>query len=113
MYKDDLKIALDTAVSEEALEEVRVAFLGRKGKLNGSAKELFSGDFWTGEKAVQLGLADGTGNLWDVMQKQFDVHYYVDYTTRPSFFQSLLSGVETSISKNLVPHADLQARMGV
>jgi len=87
--------------------------MGRKGKLNGSAKELFSGDFWTGEKAVQLGLADGTGNLWDVMQKQFDVHYYVDYTTRPSFFQSLLSGVETSISKNLVPHADLQARMGV
>ena len=44
---------------------------GRKGKLRGNENELFSGDFWTGQQAVKLGLADGTGDLWTILEKEF------------------------------------------
>ncbi|MDC0989807.1 S49 family peptidase, partial [Rhodospirillales bacterium] len=33
--------------------------------------ELFSGAFWTGSRALQLGLIDGLGELTDVMQQRF------------------------------------------
>ena len=43
----------------------------RKGKLKAPESELFSGAFWTGSRALQLGLIDGLGELTDVMQQRF------------------------------------------
>lgn len=68
---------------------------GRQGKLQGDQKELFSGDFWNGEQAVKLGLADDTLNLWDALQQEFHTKYYRDYSVKPSLLQSLLTGVGT------------------
>ncbi len=42
----------------------------RAGKLNGPEKTLFSGQFWTGAKALELGLIDGLGDLRSVMRRR-------------------------------------------
>lgn len=67
------------------LDEVHNSFIqvvvnGRKDKLATDTKELFSGDFWTGQSAVKLGLADGLGDLWDVMNTEFKVSRFKDYS---------------------------------
>lgn len=43
----------------------------RAGKLKGDEQDLFSGEFWTGKRALELGLIDGIGELTTVMQQKF------------------------------------------
>lgn len=43
----------------------------RGDNLNGSDKLLFSGEFWIGEKAADLGLIDGIGELRQTMRERF------------------------------------------
>ena len=44
----------------------------RRGtKLRGQEAELFSGAFWAGRKALELGLIDGIGHMHDVLKKKF------------------------------------------
>ena len=43
----------------------------RAGKLMGDETELFSGPFWSGRKALDLGLIDGLGHLHPVLHKKF------------------------------------------
>ena len=79
---------------------------GRKGKLVHN-KDLFTGDFWTGDEAVKLGLADGTEDLWTVMETQFHVKHYKDYSAQPSLLNQLVKGAETraAVSLGLTNHS--------
>jgi signal peptide peptidase SppA len=43
----------------------------REGKLKGDEKELFSGLFWSGDKALELGLIDGIGALHSTLRDRF------------------------------------------
>jgi len=43
----------------------------RGGRLKGDEEELFSGEFWTGRRALELGLVDGLGDLRQVMRARF------------------------------------------
>lgn len=43
----------------------------RQGKLKGDEAELFSGRFWSGKAAADLGLVDGLGDLRTVMRDRF------------------------------------------
>ena len=43
----------------------------RGSKLNKSGVELFSGEFWTGKKAKELGLIDGLGNADQILREKF------------------------------------------
>ncbi len=43
----------------------------RAGKLNAPEDELFSGEFWTGRRAIDLGLADGIGNVRGLMRERY------------------------------------------
>ncbi len=43
----------------------------RGSKLNGSDKMLFSGEFWTAEKAIELGLADSIGELRSILRTRY------------------------------------------
>ncbi|MBK1668451.1 S49 family peptidase [Rhodovibrio sodomensis] len=43
----------------------------RQGKLQAQESELFSGAFWTGAQAYQLGLIDGIGELRQTLQGQY------------------------------------------
>src|SRR5262249_20402591 len=45
---------------------------GRRGpRLKGDDETLFSGEFWTGRRALELGLIDGLGDLRSVMRVRF------------------------------------------
>ena len=48
----------------------------RGGKLNGSDKALFSGEFWTADKAIELGLADRMGDLRSTLRERFGEKVY-------------------------------------
>jgi len=43
----------------------------RGSKLNKSEVELFSGEFWSGSKAKNLGLIDGIGNAHEILKEKF------------------------------------------
>ena len=43
----------------------------RGARLTGPENDLFSGEFWTGRKAVTLGVADGIGDLRTVLRQRY------------------------------------------
>jgi serine protease SohB len=43
----------------------------RGGKLKGTDKTLFSGEFWTAQMAVELGLADGVGDIRSTLRERY------------------------------------------
>jgi len=43
----------------------------RGGKLNGPENDLFSGEYWAGQRALELGLVDGIGDLHSVLRQRF------------------------------------------
>ena len=74
----DLK-KIQGVIAEVHNNFVQAVMDGRKGKLHGDPKDLFSGDFWSGQTALSLGLVDGLGNLMDVMEKEFKTSHYEEY----------------------------------
>jgi signal peptide peptidase SppA len=49
----------------------------RAGKLQGDEAMLFSGEFWTGKRGLELGLADGIGELRAVLQARYGAKVYL------------------------------------
>lgn len=70
----------------------------RGGKLNGSDKKLFSGEFWSGPTAMKLGLIDGIGDMHTVMRDKLGENVRFKILTpdrgwlRRRFGGSVLSG---------------------
>jgi serine protease SohB len=57
-------------------EEIHRSFIElvksrRAGKLNGPEKDLFSGEYWTGNKAKEFGLVDSIGDLRGVLRERY------------------------------------------
>ena len=67
---------------------IEVVKTGR-GKRLKDAPELFSGLFWTGQQAVELGLADQLGNLDFVAREIVKAEELVDYTRRENVAERL------------------------
>jgi len=76
----------------------RVVEQGRQGKLHGQSNDLFSGDFWSGEMALKLGLVDALGNLSDVLHNEFQVSGYKDYSHGQSVIKSLMNQFGLSLN---------------
>ncbi len=96
----------DVEKVEGVIKEVHDNFIqtvmeGRKGKLHGDNTELFSGDFWSGQTALKLGLVDGLGNLSNVMQTEFQTTRFKDYSDSGSMLKSLASQFGTSFGTAL------------
>ena len=60
--------SLQKEIHENFKQHVRTR---RDGRLKASERKLFTGEFWTGAKALDLGLTDGIGDLKSVLQKKF------------------------------------------
>jgi signal peptide peptidase SppA len=58
---------------QKDIHEMFIALVkkSRGKKLNGPEKTLFSGEFWVGEKGVELGLADGLGEIKTVLRERY------------------------------------------
>jgi len=60
--------ALQREIHEGFKAQVRSS---RGARLKGDDETLFSGEFWTGRRALELGLIDGIGDLRSVMRSRF------------------------------------------
>ncbi len=56
------------AIHDAFIEQIRAR---RGGRLKGDDRDLFSGAFWTGREALELGLVDGIGHLRAVLRERF------------------------------------------
>jgi ClpP class serine protease len=60
------------AIQKEIHERFIALVKERRGaKLHGSDKTLFSGEFWTAQKAIDLGLADSMGDLRSFLRARY------------------------------------------
>jgi protease-4 len=92
---------IGTVMSEVHLNFVQAVLDGRKGKLHADPKMLFTGDFWSGQTAVKLGLVDGLGNLMDVMDQEFKTMHFKEYG-RSSNLLKMLGGQLNSAFDSMV-----------
>ena len=81
------------AYAQAMLDQIHKQFidavrLGRGARLK-ETPELFSGLFWTGQQAVEMGLADQLGNLDFVAREIVKAEELVDYTRRDNVAERL------------------------
>lgn len=82
---------------------------GRGDKLKGNPDELFSGLFWTGEQAKELGLIDELASLSEVLrQPQLKDLEIIRYEDELPFIEQLKRGV--NIQKALLPSQELNIK---
>jgi protease-4 len=70
-----------------------------RGKRLKETPELFSGLFWTGQQAIELGLADQYGNLEYVAREVVKAEELVDYTHRENVAERLVKKFGASIGE--------------
>jgi len=63
--------------------------------------ELFTGKFWTGDKGIELGLADAIGDVDYVAREVIKVKDVVDYTPKPDFFKRFADRLGTAMANVL------------
>jgi serine protease SohB len=66
----------DVARLKKLQREIHDSFIAlvksrRGGKLNGPENDLFSGEYWTGTRGLELGLVDAIGDLRTVLRERF------------------------------------------
>lgn len=83
-------------LSEIHEQFVKVVRQGR-GKRLKETPEMFSGLIWTGEKSVELGLADGLGSLEYVAREVFKTERVVNFTPDENYFETLSRRLGTSV----------------
>jgi protease IV len=75
--------------AQEMLDEIHLQFIDAvragRGKRLHETPDIFSGLFWTGERSVELGLADGFGDTRYVARDVIKAPRIVDYTVKESF----------------------------
>jgi protease-4 len=79
--------------AQQMLNQIHKQFIDAvkagRGKRLKETPELFSGLFWTGQQAVDLGLADQLGNLDFVAREVIKAEDLVDYTRRDNVAERL------------------------
>ena len=86
------------AVHKQFIDVVRAG----RGKRLKETPELFSGLFWTGQQAIDLGLADQYGNLEYVAREIVKAEELVDYTHRENVAERLVKKFGASIGEGAV-----------
>jgi len=89
--------------TQRMLDQIHAQFIaqvkeGRGDRLKDNG-ELFSGLFWTGEQALELGLVDGLGSASYVAREVLGNEEIVDYTLKEDLFKRLSSGMGVAIAR--------------
>jgi protease-4 len=80
---------------------IKVVRDGRGDRLKDSP-ELFSGLMWTGEKSVDIGLADGLGSLEYVAREIIKAEDLVDFTPRENIAERVAKRFGAAMAEALV-----------
>jgi protease-4 len=79
---------------------IRIVRQGRGQRLK-ETPDTFSGLIWTGEKSVELGLADSLGSLEFVAREVIKAERVVDYTQKENYFEQLSERLGTRFGEML------------
>jgi protease IV len=79
---------------------IRIVRQGRGQRLK-ETPDTFSGLVWTGEKSVELGLADSLGSLEFVAREVIKAERVVDYTQKENYFEQLSERLGTRFGEML------------
>ena len=98
--------AEDEQKAAELLKATHAQFIeaverSRGARLKGDRRELFSGDFWTGEQAAKFGLVDGLCDLDTVLKQHLGVEEAKDYTLPPNLFTRMANSFGVLVASHL------------
>jgi protease-4 len=92
--------------AQQMLDQVHRQFIDvvktGRGKRLKEVPELFSGLFWTGQQAVELGLADQLGNLDFVAREVVKAEELVDYTRHENVAEKLAKRFGAAVGEGAV-----------
>jgi protease IV len=71
-----------------------------RGKRLKESPEIYSGLIWTGEKSVELGLADGFGSLESVARDVIKAENVVDFTPEENYFEQISKRLGASAAES-------------
>jgi protease-4 len=95
------------AYARQMLEEIHGQFINvvkqGRGKRLKETPEMFSGLVWSGEKSIQLGLADGLGSVESVARDVIKAEDIVDFTQREGLAERLAGRLGATMAKALTP----------
>lgn len=102
---------------QEVLDNLHQQFIavvkaGRGDKLKGG-DELFSGLFWSGQEAVELGLADGLGSSSYVAREIIGTEKLVDYTQKRDLLDSVAKRLGVSFGSGLMDRLGITGEMSL
>lgn len=95
------------AFAQTMLDQIHDQFIavvrqGRGARLKEQANaEIFSGLFWNGQQAVELGLADQMGSLDSVARDVVKAEEVVDYTRRPEWTDRLVKRFGAGVGESM------------
>ncbi|MFA7665932.1 MAG: S49 family peptidase [Burkholderiaceae bacterium] len=91
--------------AQQMLDQVHQQFIAkvREGRAARLADDpgLFSGRIWTGERSIELGLADGLGSVASVARDVIQVERIVDFSQRHNLVEKLARRVGASAGETL------------
>lgn len=103
----------DRRHAQKMLDEIHVQFIDAVKKGRGSAlkpgKEIFSGLFWTGAKAKELGLVDEYGSAGSVARDVIGAEEIVDYSVRENLLQRLAEQIGMAMGRSVASELRLPA----
>lgn len=95
------------AFARQMLEEIHAQFIAvvreGRGKRLKETPETFSGLVWSGEKSIQLGLADGFGSVESVARDVIKAEDIVDYTSQDSLVERIAGRLGATMAKAWSP----------
>lgn len=95
--------------AQALLADIHAQFIARVKEGRGARLKddptLFSGLVWSGEKSVELGLADGFGTVDSVAREVIQAEDIVDFTRQPSLAERLAGRLGASLGAALAPFA--------
>lgn len=94
------------AFAQGMLDQIHKQFIdvvrAGRGKRLKETPELFSGLFWTGQQAIEMGLADQMGNLDFVAREIVKAEDLVDYTRRDNVAERLAKKFGAAIGEGAI-----------
>jgi protease-4 len=93
------------AFAQAMLDQIHQQFIGvvkaGRGARLKETPETFSGLFWTGQQAIEMGLADQLGNLDYVAREVVNAEELVDYTRRDNVAERLVKRFGASMGEGI------------
>jgi protease IV len=99
----------DKEYIERLMKDIHQQFISvvreGRGKRLKETPDMFSGLIWTGDKSVELGLADGFGTLDSVARDVIKAEDIVDYTQKEGFAEKVAKRFGASMASTLAEYA--------